>query len=307
MPDPHENSSDPVLSVRDLRVSFVPADTSRPTVQAVDGVDLDLHAGQVHALVGESGSGKSVTAMTVLGLTRSPRTRVSGSIRYAGRELVDLPEPEFRRLRGAEMSMVFQDPMTSLNPLHRVGRQVAETLQLHEGLDRRAAAERAVEALDAVGIRDPRRAVRSYPHEFSGGMRQRVMIAIALACRPKVLLADEPTTALDVTIQRQVLRLMTDLTRSTGTAVLLVTHDLGVVAQYADEVSVMNTGKVVEAGDVRQVVGDPRHAYTQGLLAAVPRLHGPRPRRLSAGARSTAVTTARTPRTPRTSQDGILS
>ena len=215
---------------------------------AVDGVDLELAPGRVHALVGESGSGKSVTGLTLLGLTRGPRTRISGSITYEGRELATLDDESLRALRGGDLAMIFQDPMTSLNPLHRVGRQIAETVRLHSqengrGVGRREAARRAVELLDEVGIADAERAARAYPHEFSGGMRQRVMIAIALACSPRVLIADEPTTALDVTIQAQILGLLRELCARRGTAVLLVTHDLGVVARYADEVSVMYVGR----------------------------------------------------------------
>ncbi|NKQ51333.1 ABC transporter ATP-binding protein [Amycolatopsis sp. K13G38] len=279
------------LRITGLRVGF---GTGEDQVLAVDGVDLALTPGRVHALVGESGSGKSVTGLTVLGLTRGRGTHVSGAIDYAGRDLVPLAEPELRGLRGRELAMVFQDPMTSLNPLHRVGRQIAEMVRLHDGAGKREAMRRAVELLGEVGIPEPERAARAYPHEFSGGMRQRVMIAIALACRPRVLIADEPTTALDVTIQAQILNLIRTLCQDYGTAVLLVTHDLGVVAQYADEVSVMYVGEVVETGTVAEVLAAPRHPYTRGLLDAIPRLRGARKPRLATIAGSVPVFTAAT-------------
>jgi peptide/nickel transport system ATP-binding protein len=279
------------LRISGLRVGF---GAGPDQVLAVDGVDLALTPGRVHALVGESGSGKSVTGLTVLGLSRGPGTRISGSIAYADRNLAELPETELRRLRGRELAMVFQDPMTSLNPLHRVGRQIAEMVRLHDRTSRRAAARCAVELLEEVGIPDAERAARAFPHEFSGGMRQRVMIAIALACRPRVLIADEPTTALDVTIQAQILELVRALCQDHGTAVLLVTHDLGVVAEYADEVSVMYVGEIVETGSVREVLADPRHPYTQGLLGAIPRLRGPKKARLATIPGSVPVFTAAT-------------
>lgn len=267
-----------VVEVRDLHVDFA---TDRGPVRAVRGIDLDLAVGQVHALVGESGSGKSVTGLTIMGLTRGPRTTVRGAIRYGGRDLVQADESWMRSLRGRELAMVFQDPMTSLNPMHPVGRQIAETLQVNAGRSRRVARADAVELLDRVGIREPAKAAVRYPHEFSGGMRQRVVIAIALACEPAVLVADEPTTALDVTVQAQVLDLMVGLARASDTAVLLVTHDLGVVARYAEQVSVMRAGQILERGSAPSVLGDPQHDYTRALLAAIPRLHGPRRRRLS--------------------------
>jgi oligopeptide/dipeptide ABC transporter ATP-binding protein len=279
------------LRISDLRVGFGTGDDQ---VLAVDGVELTLTPGRVHALVGESGSGKSVTGLTVLGLSRGRNTHVEGKIAYAGQDLATLPEPELRRLRGRELAMVFQDPMTSLNPLHRVGRQIAEMVRLHDGLGRREAARRAVELLGEVEIPDAALAARAYPHEFSGGMRQRVMIAIALACRPRVLIADEPTTALDVTIQAQILALVRTLCQDHGTAVLLVTHDLGVVAQYADEVSVMYVGEIVETGTVSEVLADPRHPYTRGLLGAIPRLRGPKKARLATIPGSVPVFTAAT-------------
>jgi peptide/nickel transport system ATP-binding protein len=266
------------LEIKGLRVGFGAGDDQ---VLAVDGVDLALTPGRVHALVGESGSGKSVTGLTVLGLSRGRHTHVDGTISYDDRDLAALSEPELRKLRGRELAMVFQDPMTSLNPLHRVGRQIAEMVRLHDRVGRRAASRRAVELLAEVEIPDPEQAARAFPHEFSGGMRQRVMIAIALACRPKVLIADEPTTALDVTIQAQILAMVRTLCREHGTAVLLVTHDLGVVARYADEVSVMYVGEIVETGTVAEVLAGPRHPYTRGLLDAIPRLRGEKKARLA--------------------------
>ena len=272
--------TEPVLSVAGLRVVFGGGRSAEP-VTAVDGIDLDLRPGQVHALVGESGSGKTVAGLTMVGLTRDRGVLVEGTVRYGGRDLVTAAEAELRALRGRELAMVFQDPMTSLNPMHTVGDQIAETVRVNEGGSRSAARARAAEMLDAVGIADPRRAADAYPHQFSGGMRQRVMIGIALACRPKVLIADEPTTALDVTVQAQVLDLVLELTRELGTAVLLITHDLGVVARYAEVVSVMHRGRILEHGRVGAVLSEPKHEYTRALMAAIPRLRGPKRRRLS--------------------------
>ena len=272
--------TEPVLSVAGLRVVFGGGRSAEP-VTAVDGIDLDLRPGQVHALVGESGSGKTVAGLTMVGLTRDRGVLVEGTVRYGGRDLVTAAEAELRALRGRELAMVFQDPMTSLNPMHTVGDQIAETVRVNEGGSRSAARARAAEMLDAVGIADPRRAADAYPHQFSGGMRQRVMIGIALACRPKVLIADEPTTALDVTVQAQVLDLVLELTRELGTAVLLITHDLGVVARYAEVVSVMHRGRILEHGRVGAVLSEPEHEYTRALMAAIPRLRGPKRRRLS--------------------------
>ena len=272
--------TEPVLSVAGLRVVFGGGRSAEP-VTAVDGIDLDLRPGQVHALVGESGSGKTVAGLTMVGLTRDRGVLVEGTVRYGGRDLVTAAEAELRALRGRELAMVFQDPMTSLNPMHTVGDQIAETVRVNEGGSRSAARARAAEMLDAVGIADPRRAADAYPHQFSGGMRQRVMIGIALACRPKVLIADEPTTALDVTVQAQVLDLVLELTRELGTAVLLITHDLGVVARYAEVVSVMHRGRILERGRVGAVLAEPEHEYTRALMAAIPRLRGPKRRRLS--------------------------
>jgi peptide/nickel transport system ATP-binding protein len=259
--------STPRLSVEDLRVRF---DSDDGTVLAVNGVSFDVGEGEVLALVGESGCGKSMTAMALLGLLPPTATR-SGSIRLAGRDLTTLRPREMRELRGREISMIFQEPMTSLNPVFTVGYQVAEVLRRHEGLSRRAAQDRAVELLELVRIPAPRQRVDEYPHQMSGGMRQRVMIAMAVACNPKVLLADEPTTALDVTIQAQILDIMRDLREQLGTSVVIITHDLGVVADIADRVVVMYAGHVVETGVVDDVFARPQHPYTIGLLGSVPR------------------------------------
>jgi peptide/nickel transport system ATP-binding protein/oligopeptide transport system ATP-binding protein len=261
--------AEPVLSVRDLRVTF---DGPSGPVRAVDGVTFDLRPAEVLAVVGESGSGKSVTAMTLLGLTRGQARRIEGEVRYGGRDLLALPDRELRPVRGAEIAMVFQDPMTSLNPTKTVGRQIVDVLRLHTGMTRGQARERAVELLDEVGIPQPRRRVDAYPHEFSGGMRQRAMIAMAIACEPSVLIADEPTTALDVTIQAQVLELLARLRETHGTAVVLITHDLGIVADLADRVAVMYAGRLVEQAARDRLFYAPQHPYTWGILASVPRI-----------------------------------
>jgi peptide/nickel transport system ATP-binding protein len=241
-------------------------------VRAVEGVSFSIEAGETLAVVGESGCGKSVTAMSILRLIPEPPGKIAGSVRFQGRELLALSEPEMRKLRGNDISMIFQEPMTSLNPVLTVGRQIGETLRLHQGLDARQAEARAVEILALVGIPEPARRVREYPHQLSGGMRQRVMIAMALACNPKLLIADEPTTALDVTIQAQILDLMRDLKRRLGSAIMLITHDLGVVAEMAERVVVMYAGRKVEEASVRDIFARPLHPYTRGLLGAVPRL-----------------------------------
>ena len=267
----------PVLSVRDLRVGFA---TDDGQVRAVDGVSFDVARSEVLAIVGESGCGKSVTAQTLIGLTRSPNTTITGSVMFDGRDLNTLPDRELQKIRGARIAMVFQDPMTSLNPVYRVGNQIAEAIRAHRDMPKAAAIERAVELLGMVGIPNPQRRVRDYPHEFSGGMRQRVMIAMALALEPEVLIADEPTTALDVTIQAQILDLLRDLNHDRGVSVVLITHDLGVVAELADRVVVMYAGQVVEQAGVGDLFADPRHPYTRGLLASIPRLDGPVGQRL---------------------------
>ena len=241
-------------------------------IRAVDGVSFHVEEGETLAIVGESGCGKSVTAMSILRLIPEPPGKTAGAIRLQGTDLLKLSDRAMRGIRGNDISMIFQEPMTSLNPVLTVGHQIGETLRLHQGLDSNAAATRAVEMLTLVGIPEPRRRVRQYPHQLSGGMRQRVMIAIALACNPKLLIADEPTTALDVTIQAQILDLMQDLKRRMGAAIILITHDLGVVAEVAERVMVMYAGHKVEEAPVAALFRTPRHPYTQGLLGAVPKL-----------------------------------
>ena len=268
-----------LLEIRDLSVSFA---TDEGVVQAVDGVSLSLDPGEVVAVVGESGSGKSVTALTVMGLTRSPNVRFGGGIEYAGLDLLGASDEELRQVRGAEIAMIFQDPMTSLNPVMRVGDQIAEQILAHEEVPKEEAKERAVEMLGRVGIPHARERASNYPHEFSGGMRQRVMIAMALSCSPAVLIADEPTTALDVTIQAQILERIRELRASENAGVILVTHDLGVVADIADRVLVMYAGRIVEQGTLDEVFYDPQHPYTWGLLGSITRLDVPRPERLPA-------------------------
>jgi oligopeptide/dipeptide ABC transporter ATP-binding protein len=269
-----------LLSVNDLHVSFA---TEEGTVHAVDGVSFDIEPGEVVAIVGESGSGKSVTAMTLLGLTRSPNARFSGSAVFDDRELLTASERELEGIRGASIAMVFQDPMSSLDPVYRVGDQIVEQIRAHDpDISRAAAYERAVELLGRVGIPRPGERARSFPHEFSGGMRQRVMIAMGLSCSPELLIADEPTTALDVTIQAQILRELGALRAKTGAAIILVTHDLGVVADIADRVLVMYAGRVVEQGTLDELFYDPQHPYTWGLLGSIARLDRDRSRRLPA-------------------------
>ena len=258
-----------LLEVRNLQVHFRTPDGIN---RAVDGVSFDVEAGQTLAIVGESGCGKSVTAMSILRLVPEPPGKIAGSVTFQGRDLLGLTDAQMRKIRGDDIAMVFQEPMTSLNPVLTVGRQIAETIRLHQGLDRKTADKRAVEMLSLVGIPEPARRMREYPHQLSGGMRQRVMIAIALACSPKLLIADEPTTALDVTIQAQILELMQDLKRRVGAAIMMITHDLGVVAEVAEHVIVMYAGRVVEEAPVRQLFARPRHPYTCGLLGAVPKL-----------------------------------
>jgi peptide/nickel transport system ATP-binding protein len=255
------------LEVEDLRVRF---DTDEDQVLAVNGVSFTVEPGEVLALVGESGCGKSMTAMTLLGLL-PPTATHSGSFRLEGRELADLSQHEFRQIRGRDISMIFQEPMTSLNPVFTIGYQIAEVLRRHEGLNRKQARARTVELLDLVRIPAAEQRVDEYPHQMSGGMRQRVMIAMAVACNPKVLLADEPTTALDVTIQAQILDIIRDLRERLGTSIVIITHDLGVVADIADRVVVMYAGHVVETGSVDKVFANPQHPYTLGLLGSVPR------------------------------------
>ncbi|MFN8032772.1 MAG: ABC transporter ATP-binding protein [Mycobacterium sp.] len=267
----------PILTVDDLRVSFR---TDDGVVHAVDGVSFEVSPGEVVAIVGESGSGKSVTAQTLIGLTRAPNSKITGSVVFEGTDLVNLPEDQFRSVRGEHIAMVFQDPMTSLNPVYRVGDQIAEMIRAHRDVSKSEAITTAVDLLRSVGIPNPERRVRDYPHEFSGGMRQRVMIAMALALDPEVLIADEPTTALDVTIQAQILRLLENLNADRNLSVVLITHDLGVVAELADRVVVMYGGQIVEDGPLDEIFYNPQHPYTWGLLGSIARLDEPRPERL---------------------------
>jgi oligopeptide/dipeptide ABC transporter ATP-binding protein len=269
--------SDAILEVRGLKVQFA---TEDGLVHAVDGVDFTLNRGEVLGIVGESGSGKSVTAMTLLGLTRGVNARFEGEVLYKGRDLLHASESELQRVRGAELAMIFQDPMTSLNPVYKVGKQIVEMILAHEKVGKEAARRRAIELLRQVGIPHPERRVDDYPHQFSGGMRQRAMIAMALACNPDVLIADEPTTALDVTIQAQILELIDRLKDEFHSSVILITHDLGVVAEIADEILVMYAGRVVERSPKRDLFYDPLHPYTWGLLGSIPRLDQPKERRL---------------------------
>ncbi|WP_432900473.1 ABC transporter ATP-binding protein [Micromonospora matsumotoense] len=263
---------EPYLRVDDLRVRF---DTADGVVRAVDGVSFTVRRGRTLGIVGESGSGKSVASLAVLGLHDPRRSTVSGTITLGGRQLVGLPEKQVRRLRGRDVAMIFQDPLSALHPYYPVGRQIAEAYRVHHPrVGRRAARARAVELLDRVGIPQPARRHDQYPHEFSGGMRQRAMIAMALVNDPALVIADEPTTALDVTVQAQILDLLADLQAEFRTAIVLITHDLGVVAQVADDVLVMYAGRVVERGSVAQVLRRPQHPYTWGLLSSVPSLHG---------------------------------
>jgi len=258
-----------LLEVENLQTHFR---TPEGVNRAVDGVSFTVEAGETVAIVGESGCGKSVTANSIMRLVPQPPGSIAGAIRFEGRDLLKLSEPAMRKIRGDDISMVFQEPMTSLNPVLTIGRQIGEPLRLHQGLTRNQVEQRVVEMLSVVGIAEPRRRAREYPHQLSGGMRQRVMIAIALACRPKLLIADEPTTALDVTIQAQILSLMADLKQRFGSAIILITHDLGVVAEIARRVMVMYAGRKVEEAPVAELFRSPRHPYTRGLLGAVPKL-----------------------------------
>ena len=258
-----------LLEVERLQTHF---GTQDGVVRAVEGLSFHIDAGETLAIVGESGCGKSVTSMSILRLIQEPPGRIAGQVRFQGRDLLKLSEAEMRKLRGNDISMIFQEPMTSLNPVLTIGRQIGETLRLHQGLNSAQAEARAVEMLTLVGIPAPGRRVREYPHQLSGGMRQRVMIAMALACNPKLLIADEPTTALDVTIQAQILDLMRDLKTRLGSAIMLITHDLGVVAEMAQRVVVMYAGRKVEEATAAELFANPQHPYTRGLLGAVPRL-----------------------------------
>ena len=268
-----------LLEVRKLQTQFR---TSAGIVRAVDGISYDVEEGETVALVGESGCGKSVSALSVMRLVSEPAGRIeAGEIVFKGRDLLKLSAEEMRRVRGREIAMIFQEPMTSLNPVLTIGRQITEGLEIHLGMTPEQARARALELLGMVGISDPQRRLDQYPHHFSGGMRQRMMIATALACNPSLILADEPTTALDVTIQAQILELMRDLSRRLGVAMLIITHNLGVVARYADRVNVMYAGRIVERASAAELYASPRHPYTLGLLRSVPRLDEPRRTRLA--------------------------
>jgi peptide/nickel transport system ATP-binding protein/oligopeptide transport system ATP-binding protein len=270
--------SEPLLVVDDLRVSFR---TEEGSVQAVDGVSFEVQPDEVLAVVGESGCGKSVTAMSLMGLTRGPNAEITGTARLGDMELISASDEEFRTVRGEQLAMIFQDPMSSLNPVYRVGDQIAEQIRAHRDVSKSAAREQVIELLRAVGIPGAEERVDAYPHEFSGGMRQRAMIAMGLSLEPPMLIADEPTTALDVTIQAQILRLLKQLNQERGLAVILITHDLGVVADIADRVLVMYAGRVVETGTLDQIFYEPQHPYTWGLLGSIMRLDRPRAARLA--------------------------
>jgi peptide/nickel transport system ATP-binding protein len=265
--------SDPLLSVEDLRVRFA---TDDGIVHAVDGISYTVEAGQTLGIVGESGSGKTVSSLTALGLTRAPNTTIEGRIMFGGRDLVALHDDELRKIRGNDIAMIFQDPLSSLHPFFKVGKQLMEAILTHRDVRKAEARARAVELLELVGIPDPDRRVDQFPHEFSGGMRQRVMIAMALANEPKLLIADEPTTALDVTVQAQILALLDDLQARLGMAIIVITHDLGVVAEITDHIAVMYAGRIVERAPTEAIFGSPQHPYTWGLLKSIPRLDTPR-------------------------------
>ncbi len=267
-----------LLEVRNLKTQFF---TPEGVVRAVDGVSFDIEEGETVALVGESGCGKSVSALSVMGLIPDPPGRiVEGQVFFRGQDLCQLHPEQMRRIRGSEIAMIFQEPMTSLNPVLTIGLQLTEALEMHRNLRGAEAEKRCVEFLQWVGIPDPKRRLSQYPHQFSGGMRQRVMIAMALICEPRLILADEPTTALDVTIQAQILELLKDTSRRLRVAMILITHNLGIVARYADRVNVMYAGKIIETSAARQIYENPRHPYTRGLLRSVPRLDQPRKAKL---------------------------
>ena len=273
--------SEKILEIKDERLSFF---TPAGEVKALNGVSFSMNQGDVLGIVGESGSGKSVTAYSIMGLTAYPGRLVGGTVWFNGHQIDKMTEKEFRKIRGNEVSIIFQDPMTSLNPVYTIGNQIVEVILLHTKKTKQEAWARARELLELVGINEPDRRLKQYPHELSGGMRQRVMIAIALACEPKLLIADEPTTALDVTIQAQILKLMNDLKKEKGTSILFITHDLGVINEMADDVAVMYCGQVVEKAPVRSIFGDNSylHPYTEGLLYSIPRLDTPTGIRLEA-------------------------
>ncbi|MGL1891913.1 MAG: ABC transporter ATP-binding protein [Spirochaetaceae bacterium] len=264
------SNNDVILEVKNLQTYF---NTDAGVVKAVDGVNFDLNKGEVLGIVGESGSGKSVTSLSIMNLIPTPPGKIAGGeILFNGKNLLEMSDRDLRAVRGDKISMIFQDPMTSLNPFLRISTQLMETIELHQGLNRSDAKKKAIEMLQLVGIPDPSKKVDNYPHQFSGGMRQRVMIAMALSCNPEVLIADEPTTALDVTIQAQILDLIKDLSKRLNTAVIMITHDLGVVAGMCDKVCVMYAGKLVEKSSAMELFNDPKHPYTEGLIKSVPRL-----------------------------------
>jgi peptide/nickel transport system ATP-binding protein len=263
----------PLLEVEDLKVHF---ETEDGLVRAVDGISYTVDRGETFGIVGESGSGKSVSSLTMLGLTRARNARISGTVRFDGRDLLGASEDDLREIRGNEIAMIFQDPLSSLHPFYKVGSQIAEGVRAHRDVSKAQAWDRAVEMLSLVGIPEPRKRADSYPHEFSGGMRQRAMIAMALANDPKLLIADEPTTALDVTVQAQILELIERLQSEFDTAVVVITHDLGVVAEMADAIAVMYAGRIVEKADTDTIFAAPEHPYTWGLLSSIPRLDSPR-------------------------------
>lgn len=269
----------PLLEVQDLRTSFF---GPRGEVRVVDGVSFSVAAGRLTGIVGESGSGKTISALSIMRLLPEGARIVDGSIRFDGTDLLKLSEKEMRNVRGARIAMIFQEPMSSLNPVFTIGNQIGEAIRLHQHLNRRDTRDRTIEALRMVGIADPQRRIDDYPHQLSGGMRQRVMIAMALACNPRLLIADEPTTALDVTIQAEILDLIHDLQQRLGLAVLLVTHDLGVVANYADEVTILYAARVMERTSAKELFANPLNPYTQGLLASIPGVSGRRTHRLRA-------------------------
>jgi len=268
---------EPLLEVKDLKVHFP---TEDGLVKAVDGVSLTVSPGETLGVVGESGSGKSVSFLTVMGLTTRKQARISGQVVFQGQDLLKLPPEEMRHVRGAKIGMIFQDPLTALNPVHRVGNQIAEVFQVHRGVSRKEGLEEAINLLQLVGISQPRQRARAYPHEFSGGMRQRAMIAMALALNPDLLIADEPTTALDVTVQAQILDLIDRLKEEFDAAVVLITHDLGVVAEHCDDIMVMYAGRIVEFGDRRDIYYGAHHPYTWGLMQSISRIDQDRSERL---------------------------
>ena len=269
--------SEKLLEIKDERLSFF---TPAGEVKALNGVSFSMEEGEVLGIVGESGSGKSVTAYSIMGLTAYPGKLVGGTVRFNGHEIEKMTEKEFRKIRGNEVSIIFQDPMTSLNPVYTIGNQIVEVILLHTNKTKKEAYERARELLELVGINEPSKRLKQYPHELSGGMRQRVMIAIALACEPKLLIADEPTTALDVTIQAQILELMQELRKKLGMSIIMITHDLGVVASMCEKIAVMYAGHIVEYGTADEIFYNPSHEYTKGLIKSIPKLNAEKIERL---------------------------